>query len=97
MTKYLAAQLDLTSRQSYEYFHAQLPPTSVTLEIRPPEQLDEAKAMLARSCRREYSAQRKARLHGSIWLINAIESMTLNWTDERHCLHGSTKLNEAVD
>jgi hypothetical protein len=30
-------------------------------------------------------------------LINAVESMKLNSTFERYCLHGSTKVNEAVD
>ena len=38
----------------------------------------------------------KARLHGSPRLINTIESMKLNSTVERYCLHGSTKVNEAV-
>jgi hypothetical protein len=39
----------------------------------------------------------RARLHGSPRLINAVESITLNSTVERYCLHGSTKVNEAVD
>ena len=39
----------------------------------------------------------KARLHGSLRLINTVESMKLNSTVERYCLHGSTKVNEAVD
>ena len=39
----------------------------------------------------------KARLHGSPRLINTIESMKLNSTVEWFCLHGSTKVNEAVD
>ena len=39
----------------------------------------------------------KARLHGSRRLINTVESMKLNSTVERHCLHGPTKVNEAVD
>ena len=39
----------------------------------------------------------KARLHGSPRLINTAESMKLNSTVERYCLHGSTKVNEAVD
>ena len=39
----------------------------------------------------------KARLHGSPRLINAVESMKLNWTVERYCLHSSTTVNEAVD
>jgi hypothetical protein len=39
----------------------------------------------------------KARLYGSPRLINAVESMELNSTVERFCLHGSTKVNEAVD
>ena len=39
----------------------------------------------------------KARLHGSPWLINTVESMKLNSTVERYCLHGSTNVNEAVD
>ena len=39
----------------------------------------------------------KARLHGSPGLINAVESTKLNSTVERHCLHSSTKVNEAVD
>ena len=30
-------------------------------------------------------------------LINTVESMKLNSTVERYCLHGSTKVNEAVD
>ena len=39
----------------------------------------------------------QARLHGSPRLINTDESMKLNSTVERYCLHGSTKVNEAVD
>jgi len=39
----------------------------------------------------------KARLHGSPRLINKVESLKLNSTVERYCLHGSTKVNEAVD
>ena len=39
----------------------------------------------------------KARLHGSARLINTVESIKLNSTVERYCLHGSTKVNEAVD
>jgi len=39
----------------------------------------------------------KARLHGSPRLINTVESMKLNSTVERYCLHGSTKVNEAID
>ena len=39
----------------------------------------------------------KARLHGSPRLISTVESMKLNSTVERYCLHGSTKVNEAVD
>ena len=39
----------------------------------------------------------KARLHGSPRLINTVESIKLNSTVERYCLHGSTKVNEAVD
>ena len=39
----------------------------------------------------------KARLHGSPRLINAVELMKSNSTVERYCLHGSTKVNEAVD
>ena len=39
----------------------------------------------------------KARLHGSPRLINTIESIKLNSTVERYSLHGSTKVNEAVD
>ena len=39
----------------------------------------------------------KARLHGSPGLINTVESMKLNSTVERYLLHGSTKVNEAVD
>jgi hypothetical protein len=35
-------------------------------------------------------------LHGSPSLTNAVESMKLNSTVERYCLHGSTKVNEAV-
>ena len=38
----------------------------------------------------------KARLHGSPRLINTVESMKLNSTVERYCLHGSTEVNEAV-
>ena len=38
----------------------------------------------------------KARLHGSPRLINTVELMKLNSTVERYCLHGSTKVNEAV-
>ena len=38
----------------------------------------------------------KARLHGSPRLINTVESMKLNSTVQRYCLHGSTKVNEAV-
>jgi hypothetical protein len=30
-------------------------------------------------------------------LINAVESITLNSTVERYCLHGSTKVSEPVD
>jgi len=30
-------------------------------------------------------------------LINAVESMKLNSTVERYCLHGSTKVNQAID
>ena len=29
--------------------------------------------------------------------MNAVESIILNSTVERYCLHGSTKVNEAVD
>ena len=43
------------------------------------------------------SGEVKARLHGSPRLINMVESMKLNSTVERYCLHGSTKVNEAVD
>jgi hypothetical protein len=39
----------------------------------------------------------KPRLHGPPRLINAVESMTLDSTVERHCLHGSTEVNESVD
>ena len=39
----------------------------------------------------------QARLHGSPRLINAVESTTFNSTVELHCLHSSTKVNEAVD
>ena len=39
----------------------------------------------------------KAGLHGSLRLINAVESTKLNSTVERYCLHSSTKVNEAVD
>jgi hypothetical protein len=39
----------------------------------------------------------KARLHGSPRLINMVESMKLNSTVKRYCLHGSTKVHEAVD
>ena len=39
----------------------------------------------------------KGRLHESPRLINAVESMKLNSTVERYCLHGPTKVNEAVD
>ena len=39
----------------------------------------------------------KARLYGSPRLINTVESIKLNSTFERYCLHGSTKVNEAVD
>ena len=39
----------------------------------------------------------KARLHVSPRLINTVESMKFNSTVERYCLHGSTKVNEAVD
>ena len=39
----------------------------------------------------------KARLHGSPRLINTVESMKLNSAIERYSLHGSTKVNEAVD
>ena len=39
----------------------------------------------------------KARLNGSPRLINAVESAKLISTIERYCLHGSTKVNEAVD
>ena len=39
----------------------------------------------------------KARLHGSPRLINTVESIKLNSTVERYSLHGSTKVNEAVD
>ena len=39
----------------------------------------------------------KARLHRSPRLINVVESMKLNSTVERYCLHGSTKVNEAFD
>ena len=45
----------------------------------------------------ERTAAVKARLHGSPRLINTVESMKLNSTVERYCLHGSTKVNEAVD
>ena len=38
----------------------------------------------------------KAHLHGSPRLINTVESMKFNSTFERYCLHGSTKVNEAV-
>jgi len=38
----------------------------------------------------------KARLQGSPRLINAVESMKLNSTVERYCLHSSTRVNEAV-
>ena len=30
-------------------------------------------------------------------MINTVESMKLNSMVERYCLHGSTKVNEAVD
>ena len=49
-------------------------------------------ARLTDSCR-----MLKARLHGSPRLINTVESMKLNSTVERYCLHGSTQVNEAVD
>ena len=39
----------------------------------------------------------KARLHGSPRLISAVESTKLNSAVEQYCLHGSTKVNEAVD
>jgi len=39
----------------------------------------------------------KARLHGSPRLINTVESTKLNSSVKRYCLHGSTKVNEAVD
>jgi len=38
----------------------------------------------------------KARLHRSPRLINTAESMKLNSTVERYCLHGSTEVNKAV-
>jgi len=43
------------------------------------------------------SLQLKARLHGSSRLINTVESMKLNSAVEQYCLHGYTKVNEAVD
>jgi len=43
------------------------------------------------------SLEVKARLHGSPRLINTVESMKLNSMVERYCLHGSTKVKEAVD
>ena len=43
------------------------------------------------------SVSLKARLHVSPRLINTVESMKLNSTVERYCLHGSTIVNEAVD
>ena len=36
-------------------------------------------------------------VNGSPRLINTVESMKLNSAVERYCLHGSTKVNEAVD
>jgi hypothetical protein len=39
----------------------------------------------------------KSRLHWSPRLIKAVESMKLNSTVERYCLHGSTNVNEALD
>ena len=36
-------------------------------------------------------------MHGSPRLINTVESTKLNSTVEQYCLHGSTKVNEAVD
>ena len=39
----------------------------------------------------------KTRLHGSPRLVNTVESMKLNSAVERYCLHGSTKVNEAVN
>ena len=44
-----------------------------------------------------HTVKLKARLHGSPRLINAVESMKLNSAVELYCLHGSTKVNEAVD
>ena len=44
-----------------------------------------------------YVQEVKALLHGSPRLINTVESMKLNSTVERYFLHGSTKVNEAVD
>ena len=38
-----------------------------------------------------------APLHESPSSINAVESTKFNSTVERHCLHSSTKVNEAVD
>ena len=43
------------------------------------------------------SLEVRAGLHGSPRLINAVESMKLTSTAERYCLHGSTKVNKAVD
>ena len=37
----------------------------------------------------------KARLHGSPWLINTVESMKLNSMVERYSLFGSTNVNQA--
>ena len=45
----------------------------------------------------ELDGNGKARLHGSSRLINTVESMKLNSTVERYCLHSSTKLKKAVD
>ena len=38
-----------------------------------------------------------ARLHATPRLINTVESMKLNPTVERYCLHSSTRVEEAVD
>ena len=43
------------------------------------------------------SADTKVSSFCSPRLINTDESMKLNSTVERYCLHGSTKVNEAVD
>ena len=54
-------------------------------------------ATVNRCLSHKYSPSRKARLHVSARLINTVESIKLNSTVELYCLHGSAKVNEAVD